>query len=65
MTLNHWLKQCATIKTNNGEVPTIKQVKEFQKKHPTPRRTSYAKKVISHLHAIVEQSLEAVHMLRF
>lgn len=61
MTLNCWLKQYSTVETENGKVFTAKQVKEVQKRMAQLEEENLIQKSHCHLHATVEQGLEAVH----
>lgn len=61
MTLNHWIKQYATIETDDGEVLIAKQVKELQMCN-----ARLEEKILilnCHLHATLEQRLEDAHKL--
>lgn len=65
MTLNRWIKQYSTVETDDGEVLTAKQVKELQQRMTQLEEENLILKNDCHLHAILEQRLEAVHKLRF
>ncbi len=66
MTLNRWVKQYSTIKTDDGEVFTTKQCKELQIRNARLEEEIFiVKKNDYHFHSTLKQRLEAVHKLRF
>ncbi|WP_243168001.1 IS3 family transposase [Anaerocolumna cellulosilytica] len=64
--LTRWIKQYSTVKTDDGEVLTAKQVKDLQKRNAQlEEELLILKKANCHLHATLQQRLDAVHKLRF
>ena len=66
VTLSRWIKQYSTAKADDGEILTAKQVKELQKRNAQlEEELLILKKSDCHLHATLQQRLEAIHKLRF
>ena len=64
--INKWVRLYSTVKTEDGEILTAKQVKAMQKRLlQLEEENLILKKAIAFLHAGLEKRLNAVHLLRF
>jgi len=64
-TLAKWIKQYSTVKTEDGEILTAKQIKVLQKRNALLEEENVIlKKAIAHLHATLSERLAAVYKLR-
>lgn len=63
--LAKWLWLYSAVEMDNGEVLTAKQVKELQKHNAQLEEKNLILKNDCHIHATLEQRLNAAHKLRF
>lgn len=64
--LAKWIKQYSTVKTEDGEILSARQIKDLQKRNSQLEvENIILKKADCHIHATLKERLDAVHKLRF